>query len=637
MEMEKNFTVAEVIEETNQNFDIRTMLYKVFSEKLYHPNAIKNKYILEGGVDFCQYLDFSEDKTNNVPCLFHDNDDVDNARIYIDSNTFTCFSGKCSHEKKSYNVLTLYMLLRFDIPSELLFVQSGDEFKIALNELAVIQGLSFEWTKRKLTKAEKLAKRIEEIQRRMVEIYHNDLLTHKYAHKAMNYMLETRGFKYGVVPFEDLVKRYKLGYASVLRKWRYVYRILRKEGYTFEELNKASAIKKFYEYEEVEVNGKKEKKKVGEGEIGDFFYDGFIFPYRNTVSDKIYGLYMRRISNVADAQRHRRVEGKVLEPLNIEVASKYESVIITEGEISWLSLMALDYENVILNRGTNGLAEDHILKLKRIQYNTRLKNQPKCSVIYLCFDADEAGFEAVVATGARLVAHGFDVRVIRLPKFPAKDKHGNPVMKGDPNDLLTKLKDKAKETFDECVKNAISYEAYMILHMMNRTNPVTPAEKRTAFKRSKEFIVNTPKEERIFILDEVAEACHLTEKEQQRLWHIWSEQPIEEAEDTSLEVMEKLTELPWVLITDSTDKKEFYQTRVDLQNVLLENPERVVDLLKDYPRINNIVFDINYPSDKKNVFLQNCDGYRFYQLQSSFEESELKKTEIFNYTTYISS
>lgn len=356
------------------------------------------------------------------------------------SDLIKCFKGGCA-ASTAISSIHVYMIMVLGVnPNVVRTKAANSEYGKALFALAKYSGFRIEYgnSRRRLTKEEQKRITYQNILNDTTDIYHQEFLT---SAVAQEYFFETRGFKYGVKDSNDLVKQYKIGFAPEEFPSNFLFKKLEAK-YKTEEMIEASVVK-WLEFKGEDGNAKG-------GNPYDFHSDALILPYWS--KSKVIKHYSRGL-NAPKKWRHLRAAGMSDTPLNFYEGTRFESVNISEGEFSWLSLIALDYDNSLATYGTNGLSPEHVQMLIKVREES---NGAYCKTLYIIYDGDKAGRDATVKTGKLLVENGFDVRVVLLPQDM------------DPNDILVKYKEKAKSVMDKLHADAVSYYTFLALNSISK-------------------------------------------------------------------------------------------------------------------------------------------------------------------------
>lgn len=658
--MKKNFDSKEIIEKINIELPMEELIQHIIDNNLIHETLketinedkhnvplVINKYILEA--DFDLKAKPYSNRTNFV-CPFHDTLENDSTYYYNETNRLICKSANCAvgNSAKSYSVIDVYQMLVFATPPSLLYVEGNKEFAIALRECAKICGINFEYDKRELTPEEKFAYKKNNIYKIFIDICHQNLLKNNdFAKKARNYLLEERGFKALGNKFNDFIKEFEIGYAGGKYGSTYFYKIMKTKGFTDEELL-ASGL--FGHEKNFETNEDLDK-------IIDRFRSRIIFGYKrgNGVYDGIYGRDMTTKSMMEQRKsklspeaaedylknikkkRHYRTEGNVSDPINFHEASKYEGIIVLEGEMDYLTLRALGFKNVICTFGTNGFKKEFIdkAKLRRIK-----SNYTKVNTFYLCYDsgdANNAGENAMFEVGKILKEEGFDVRIVRL-----EDE--------DPNDCFINHGMKAKEIIEEAVEKSITFEAFYVFNSLLARKLKSPADFRNAFAILNEFIPNIPKHELIWIVLDLINLIKtnttIVVNDNVLLYAFGLSPENDYSTPAQTEIVPPVEETPkpfflvdstslktkkWAIFFDKKERYEDLNKRQTLSNIICSNtPNDVITCLKaKYNNVTNVIVDSKSSAETIQLFvdagltthLLNCEN--FDELEEGRKLSEL--------------
>ena len=145
-------------------------------------------------------------------------------------------------------------------------------------------------------------------------------------------------------------------------------------------------------------------------------------------------------------------KGKLLYHYHIarEEARVKKSVIIMEGFMDIIRASTVGIKNTVATMGT-ALTRDHIKEIKRLSNN-----------IILCFDGDEAGVKATIASGELFKSEGIEVKVISLPG------------EDDPDTYILK---NGRDAFETLINNAIYYSDFKIKNLSRNRNFASSEEK----------------------------------------------------------------------------------------------------------------------------------------------------------------
>ncbi|MCP4570438.1 MAG: toprim domain-containing protein, partial [FCB group bacterium] len=112
----------------------------------------------------------------------------------------------------------------------------------------------------------------------------------------------------------------------------------------------------------------------------EHFYGCATFPLFDMDGNPL-GMYGRRIDGMTKGADHLYLPGGREGVFNRQAVKHHKDIILTESILDSLTLINFGLKNTIPCYGTNGLTESHI----------KLFSQNKVEIVYICFDADEAG------------------------------------------------------------------------------------------------------------------------------------------------------------------------------------------------------------------------------------------------------
>lgn len=139
---------------------------------------------------------------------------------------------------------------------------------------------------------------------------------------------------------------------------------------------------------------------------GEHFYGCATFPLFDIAGNPVC-IYGRRIEGMVNAEGppHLYLPGPRRGLFNRQAAKSNREIILTEAVIDSLCLIQSGIHNTIPCYGTNGLTAEHM----------SLFRQCGTTILYLAFDADQAGKKAMETLAARLATEGFGVYPVALP------------------------------------------------------------------------------------------------------------------------------------------------------------------------------------------------------------------------------
>jgi len=118
-------------------------------------------------------------------------------------------------------------------------------------------------------------------------------------------------------------------------------------------------------------------------------------------------------------------------------------VIVTEGFMDVIRLSTVGIKNTVALMGT-AMTSEHVSMLKKLSLN-----------VYLCLDGDDAGINAMIATGELLENAGINVKMIALSDGL------------DPDTYILKY---GKERFETLIEKALNYSEYKLERLKHGVN-----------------------------------------------------------------------------------------------------------------------------------------------------------------------
>src|SRR5690606_30525359 len=343
--------------------------------------------------------------------------------------------------------------------------------------LAAKAGIAIQESDRELDPEEKRVLDIERARKEAVGIYHNQIKK-RYGQPGLEY-LKQRG-----IP-EELIDRFKIGYAPKTPS----FLLKRLSAKYSEEILMAAGL--IY---------RDEKNQT----LRDSFYCRVIIP--SFVDDRVVNIYGRAIEKDPKLP-HKNSRGHVGGFWNFNGARRFDELIVTEGVIDGLSLVALGYENVVATHGVGGFKRDHVDLLRRT--NARR--------IYLCYDDDEAGREGMLRRAESLLEAGYEVRIVRLPQGL------------DPNDFARHGGTKAE--FDELLRNSVTPEQFRVITALAKVpTHASVAERLEAVRKLRPLIRQLDPAAAEILADEVAERLGIS---REAALGRWAPQKLVESNETS--------------------------------------------------------------------------------------------------------
>ena len=338
-------------------------------------------------------------------CPFHD-DTNPSMSVSREKQIYTCFSCHATG-----NVFTFLMNYEHK------------EFSQVLSDLASRVGITLNGVrvKRSSTKYDEWYKAYD-----LANKYYQNNLLSKEGEAARNYLKERQ-------IDDETIKEFEIGYS--LKSRDDLTKLLTLKGNSLDFLNKIGLA----------------------NEDHDIYTARLMFPLHD-LNGKVIGFSGRIITNSKQNKYLNTKEtelfkkGKLLYHYHIakETARISKSVIIMEGFMDIIRASAVGIKNTVATMGT-ALTKDHIKEIKRLSNN-----------IILCFDGDNPGIKATIASGELFASEGLEVKVISLP--------------GD-DDPDTYILKNGKTAFESLINNAIYYSDFKIRNLSRNRNFASSEDK----------------------------------------------------------------------------------------------------------------------------------------------------------------
>ena len=338
-------------------------------------------------------------------CPFHD-DTNPSMSVSREKQIYTCFSCHATG-----NVFTFLMNYEHK------------EFSQVLSDLASRVGITLNGVrvKRSSTKYDEWYKAYD-----LANKYYQNNLLSKEGESARNYLKERQ-------IDDETIKEFEIGYS--LKSRDDLTKLLTLKGNSLDFLNKIGLA----------------------NEDHDIYTARLMFPLHD-LNGKVIGFSGRIITNSKQNKYLNTKEtelfkkGKLLYHYHIakETARISKSVIIMEGFMDIIRASTVGIKNTVATMGT-ALTKDHIKEIKRLSNN-----------IILCFDGDNPGIKATIASGELFASEGLEVKVISLP--------------GD-DDPDTYILKNGKTAFESLINNAIYYSDFKIRNLSRNRNFASSEDK----------------------------------------------------------------------------------------------------------------------------------------------------------------
>lgn len=218
------------------------------------------------------------------------------------------------------------------------------------------------------------------------EMYHHILLNTEEGQVALDY-LENRGFT------SEMIEKYRIGWS--LPEWNYMATALQRKGFSAEEL--ASS-------------GLAIQREQGNGYF-DRFRGRIMFPIMNE-NGKTIAFSGRILENTKqEAKYMNSPESPIFQKSQVlynvhsarSAIRKNRKIVLFEGFMDVIAAGKAGVENALATMGTS-LTSQHIRQMKRFAQD-----------VVICFDGDDAGWEAAKRAAIALNGENFKVEVAVLP------------------------------------------------------------------------------------------------------------------------------------------------------------------------------------------------------------------------------
>ena len=277
---------------------------------------------------------------------------------------------------------------------------------------------------KKISKAEE---RMKEAHAFAADFFHHLLLNTEDGEEPLNYLLE-RGFT------RELIESNSIGWS--LPSFDALTILLERKGYNLQEIAESGLV----------------IKREGEERYFDRFRGRIMFPIRDE-NGKIIAFSGRILSSTGEEAKYLNSpespifqKSEVLYNLDKARTSirKNRQVVLMEGFMDVLAATSVGVANAVATMGTS-LTNQHITKLKRL-----------VEQITICYDGDNAGFDAAKRAAQLLQAERMKVNIAVLPD------------KLDPDEYIRSLGGQAFK--DQILENPHAYIAFMMMHARRNKN-----------------------------------------------------------------------------------------------------------------------------------------------------------------------
>ncbi|TSI03333.1 DNA primase [Lysinibacillus sp. BW-2-10] len=345
-------------------------------------------------------------------CPFH-GENTPSFSVSQDKQIFHCFG--CS---AGGNAITFVMDMD-NIPFPNAVAKLGERIGIHLD----IQSDSINNSSQSYSKKEE---KMIEAHEFAAEFYHHLLMNTEDGEQALNYLLK-RGFT------KDHIETNGIGWS--LPAWDTLSVLLKRKGFTLEEMAECGLI----------------IHKESDHTYFDRFRGRVMFPIRDE-NGKVIAFSGRIIDSRDEAKYLNSPESPIFHKsqvlFNLDKARtsirKQRQVILMEGFMDVLAANQAGVYNAVATMGTS-LTQQHITKLKRLSEQ-----------IIICYDGDNAGWDAAKRAAEMLYAESLKVDIAVLPE------------KLDPDEYIRKYN--AESFIKQILEKPHAYIAFMMMYARRNKN-----------------------------------------------------------------------------------------------------------------------------------------------------------------------
>lgn len=211
-------------------------------------------------------------------------------------------------------------------------------------------------------------------------------------------------------------------------------------------------------------------KQTENGRMRPFFTNRIMFPIHDN-SENVIGFSARKIDESTFGGKYINTpetplfkKSKVLFGLNYsrKRIAKERKVILVEGQIDALRLIHEGLNMVVASQGT-AFGENHVDIIHKLGVNH----------VYLAFDGDLAGQEAIIKVGQLFQIKGIEVSILALQEDD------------DPDSIIQK---EGVEGFLQYIKHPIEFIPFIVNHFSKTINVATPAGKNELVQKIVSYI-----------------------------------------------------------------------------------------------------------------------------------------------------
>lgn len=317
----------------------------------------------------------------------------------------------------------------------------GLSFREALEMLATEAGVDLSSYRRSATSGKKEEKTyLYELNKSTAQFFHRHL--QKVPNKAFDYLQQRKITK-------EIIQLFMLGYAP--DSWDELVQYLKKKGFQLQEAEKLGLVSLSSRQNYI-----------------DKFRDRLMFPIFD-LNKNIVGFGGRVLDSKDETAKYINSpesliyhKSKILFGLSHakDAIRKEKFVIFVEGYFDFLRLFQGGIENVVATLGT-AFTEEHARLIKRFT-----------DKVYLCYDADKAGLNAILKAALLIINHQFEIYTILLPAGE------------DPDSFVARY---GKEEFYNYLKEALSFQDFYIYYLQHQFE----LDKIGGQQKAREFVIQT--------------------------------------------------------------------------------------------------------------------------------------------------
>lgn len=277
-------------------------------------------------------------------------------------------------------------------------------FVDAIKEISEINNLNAEFLKQFINdKTNTIHYRLIELNNQANFIFHRTLLNSENADK-LEYLF-SRGLT------QEIIDEYKIGYAPKGEKNKYLFSIMTNENNIMGDERDSNLI-----WTPEQLNDVGLAIIDNNGNYLDFFRDRIIIPIFNEHNENV-GFSGRTLNKDEKIKYINTKSTQIFQKENILFnfnnfdKSLYNEIYIVEGYMDVFAFRRIGIDNVVASMGTS-------FTDKQIQLIKKFSN---IKTINICFDNDNAGFNATVNLAEKLIKNNFNIFIVKPYDSSYKD------------------------------------------------------------------------------------------------------------------------------------------------------------------------------------------------------------------------